>query len=60
MTAAAAATLAVHRSRKLIPDFRLRRPQSIAEADGEGAPAAPLANGEKLAAASWLRCSANL
>ena len=29
---AAAASLAVHRSRKLIPEFRLHRPRSAAEA----------------------------
>jgi carbon-monoxide dehydrogenase medium subunit len=32
MTALAAAPLTIHRSRKLIPDFRLHRPRTVAEA----------------------------
>jgi CO/xanthine dehydrogenase FAD-binding subunit len=32
MPLAATSSLAVHRSRKLIPDFRLRRPRSAMEA----------------------------
>ena len=42
MTALATATpLAVHRSRKLIPEFRLHRPRSAAEAVSMKAAAGP-------------------